>query len=193
MESVRIFDEKWPVVFPTPIGEGRWAPTIVSCFSCILAIAEDLYGERDKAYTFLGIDFHFEDQPQLMWHNFQAKMQLTQPAFFDLIEAYGQCAHECIHLLSPAKRADTTYLEEGVAMQFQQDVLSWFGRGTTMEDRYATAIRSVQKLLLLDKHAIKKLRHKQPALSKIDKKLLFEIYPLLDKSVAENLVRKFYV
>lgn len=194
MEPVKIFNgENWPVVFPT-WNEEVWLPPITTCLSCILDEAERLYGERDKRITFLGVEFLFEDGPQFWWHNSYAKIQLTKSSFLDLVEARSQCAHECIHLLSPVERSETTYLEEGIATHFQQTILSIFGRGMpSLDERYADAFRYAQELLDVDKFAIKKLRLTESTISKIGKELILKEYSGFKESTAEMLAQKFYI
>ena len=90
-----------------------------------------------------------------------------------------ELAHEAIHLLSPLSfGSGPTILEEGLAEWFAQRYVSRvhqmvFERGS---DAKADAVmRAVSTLLSKNESVIKKLRTRQPVISKIDEKLLVEV------------------
>lgn len=101
------------IVTSSSIKETR--TTLASRLGEMLIIAEDLFGKRDRTYTFLGIEFtaaephiHFEANKSLI-------MRLHLSALLEPMEAYKQMTHECIHMLSPCPQKPVTILEEGMA------------------------------------------------------------------------------
>ena len=90
-----------------------------------------------------------------------------------------ELAHEAIHVLSPVGfGAGPTILEEGLAEWFAQ---RYAGRVHGMEfergaDQKADAVmHAVSTLLAKNESVIKKLRTRQPVISKIDERLLVEV------------------
>ncbi|KAB0669041.1 hypothetical protein F6V30_14490 [Oryzomonas sagensis] len=193
VEPEKIFDEKWPVVFKSPYKE-EWAPPLSTCLKNIIKDVEELFGPRDKDFVLLGVDFLFEGGPHLSVRDKTAVIQLEKAAFLDFELACLQCAHECVHLLSPSLRRETTYLEEGVATYFANwlDSKADFNRGQLLLEEYQVALVHVEKLLNIDPNAIRVLRQHDPKLSKISKYLLLALYPSLGEAAADVLTRRFY-
>lgn len=90
-----------------------------------------------------------------------------------------ELAHEAVHVLSPAGLGlAPTILEEGLAEWFAQRYVSRvhdmvFERGDN--PKADDVMRAVSKLLANNESLIKKLRTRQPVISKIDEKLLVEV------------------
>src|SRR5687768_7876201 len=85
----------------------------------LLERAEELYGERDTAFDFLGVNVD-PDGPQISFI-----MQITgtwigiDPTCLRLPDkARYQIAHEVVHLLAPNRHPPTIMLEEGLAVHF---------------------------------------------------------------------------
>jgi len=77
--------------------------TITSKFGHILRTAEEKYGERDKSYTILGVEFTTYIKPQI-WYPGNCKhvsIQITINCLNDINRAIFQVAHETIHFLCP--------------------------------------------------------------------------------------------
>ena len=90
-----------------------------------------------------------------------------------------ELAHEAIHVLSPvAFGGAPTILEEGLAEHFAQRYASRvhglsFERGSNA--KADAVMQAVSSLLAKNEMVIKELRTRQPAISKIDEKLLVEV------------------
>ena len=90
-----------------------------------------------------------------------------------------ELAHEAIHLLSPVPFGwPLTILEEGLAEWFAQRYVTRvhqmvFNYGD--DPKADVVMRAVSTLLAKNEFVIKELRARQPALSKIDEKLLVEV------------------
>jgi hypothetical protein len=197
VESERIFDEeKWPVIFRSPWREGVWAPPLPTALIRILHDAEELFGPRDKSFTFLGIEFLFEGEggPNLWWDQDNAIIQLQKNVFYDFDTACMHCAHECVHLLSPIKTENATYLEEGAATYFEEYVRKQIGfeRKSPLLPKYIKALDNVSILLDSRKDVVKAIREKTVKISDITKDQLLSYCPKLDKTVADFLCQKFY-
>jgi hypothetical protein len=190
MEDCRIFGDRWPVVFPTPSEEKCLQP-ITTYLMSLLKGAELLFGDRDKEFTFFGVEFLYEGGPRLWWHNHCAKIQLQFSAFLNLDIAIRQCAHECVHLITPIERKEATFLEEGAATFFERYVQKQ-DKWQPIEGKYAEAYTRVKELLEIDEQAIKKVRRIGQPISKITKQQLLAAYPALAERTADILVQKFY-
>jgi hypothetical protein len=90
-----------------------------------------------------------------------------------------ELAHEAIHVLSPVGFVGApTILEEGLAECFAQRYVNRvhglsFERGAN--PKADAVMRAVSTLLAKNELVIKKLRTRQPVISKIDEKLLVEV------------------
>ena len=90
-----------------------------------------------------------------------------------------ELAHEAIHVLSPVGfGGGLTILEEGLAEWFAQRYVSRvhemeFERGSN--PKADAVMHAVSTLLAKNESVIKKLRTRQPVISKIDEKLLVEV------------------
>jgi len=103
-----------------------------------------------------------------------------------------ELAHEAIHVLSPVPfGCAPTILEEGLAEWFAQRYVTQvhgmvFDRGHDAD----AVMQSVSTLLSRNELVIKKLRTRQPVISKIDEKLLIEVAGI-ERSHAEFLCTDF--
>jgi hypothetical protein len=170
--------------------------TITTKFGHILRTAEERYGERDKSYTLLGIEFTNQGNPQI-WYPGNCKnvsIQITENCLNDINRAVFQVAHETIHCLCPTGKQNANVLEEGLANLFSIEYCAENGHGnnwSSNKEEYTNASDLVNELLEFDKDIIKKLRVVQPTISLIDKALILEICPTIPEQLAETLTIKF--
>src|SRR5688572_16155643 len=102
---------------------GGYSWTVTTKLGHILRTAEAKYGERDKSYTLLGVEFTTEGGPQI-WYPGNCKniaVQITMECYYDIDRAVFQVAHEVIHCLGPSGRQNANFLEEGLANLFSID------------------------------------------------------------------------
>jgi hypothetical protein len=108
-----------------------------------------------------------------------ARIYLSREAKTKPWVASVELAHEAIHVLSPGGFVSgPTILEEGLAEWFAQRYVNRvhdmvFERGA--DPKADAVMRAVTRLLAKDQFVIKRLRTRQPVISKIDEKLLVEV------------------
>lgn len=149
--------------------------TLASRIGNMLSEIEDLFGERDKSWTILGVEINSESSvPQNWYPGGSARkknivFQLVSPADKNIVNANYQLAHEVVHSLSPNIELPVNVLEEGLASWFARYyVHRHFGEVITEElASYRRARESVEKLLTMDKESIKKLRAVEPCFKKM--------------------------
>lgn len=188
-----------------PTGSGyTW--TLTSRLAQALKEAEKRYGERDKKWTILGVEFTANKQPQI-WYPYSGDnenfiiVQLSQNASCNDKEALFQLSHEVVHLLSPAGgNVKSTVLEEGVATYFSIQYLKKQGFDVS-EDyistaKYKDAYTAVEALYKTYGEAeanqfIEQFRLEYPTLSSISKQQIMDVIPNIDESLAERLATVF--
>jgi hypothetical protein len=143
--------------------------------------AELLFGPRDDRYqlstpriTECVTSRTYMYRPLRIARMYLSRDSRTKPWLASL-----ELAHEAIHLLSPvAFGSSLTILEEGLAEWFAHRYVKRV-HGLSFEmgaDPKADAVmRAVSTLLAKNESLIKELRTRQPAISKIDEKLLVEV------------------
>lgn len=142
-------------ILASPI-KGGFSWTLPSRLGQILIEAESRYGERDKSWTLLGVEFVTSDQPAI-WYPYSHEdkkyllVQLTKKALKDEQEALLQLSHEAIHLLSPAGGGKkTNVFEEGLATHFSIEYLTKQGMKveykTLLPDAYKNAFELVKQV-----------------------------------------------
>lgn len=162
--------------------DGLYTWTYVSLLGDMLETAESNYGERDKSYTFLGIEFVDEDIPYI-WYRKQGKgviIRLTSSCINNMNQGCFQLAHECIHLLSPTGSKRANLLEEGLATLYSivylRQVLNIKRKFSSLPS-YDLARSATEQLLAIDPNAIRTLRAEQPCISDISADLILKHYP----------------
>lgn len=186
---------------PLPTG-GRYTWTLASQLGEMLRLAESRFGERDKTYTILGVEF-VEDGPQCWFpHNSRnIVIRLGSQCLCEPDRACFQLAHESIHLLSPTGGRNANVLEEGLATHFQ----TWYMDNHYPSDwppsrhdwnrleceSYVHAKDLTEHLLDLDPEVIKRLRKHQPTLSCMTADDIVNACPDFDSDMAVALTRKF--
>jgi hypothetical protein len=177
----------------TPI-EGGFSWTLTTRLGEMLRMAEDEFGERDKSYTILGIEFQ-ESGPQI-WYPGNCgniAIQLSTSAIGNGPRACYQLAHECVHLLSPQGGRSANTLEEGLATVFSgRYVRNSFGVQFKPDLQcYAEAAELAQELLSHNPDAIKILRADEPVISKITRGQIMSSFPSLGEDLATRLCAPF--
>ncbi|WP_339030482.1 hypothetical protein WI604_03915 [Bradyrhizobium symbiodeficiens] len=186
---------------------GSWADELTVHAEQRLREAEHLYGERDRAWTFIGVQVgSFEKN--VTWP-IDKKRKLACICLQQLPPGYAwpdflhfNLAHETIHLLSPPDADQVTYLEEGVAVSFSLSRTyanhNYLGEQVKIfeenpSDKYTVAWKDVDQLVRADPDAIKKLRLQNQSLSAISAAQIVDAVPGIEVAVAERLIRKFPV
>ena len=169
--------------------------TMASRLGEMLIVAENLFGQRDHRYTFLGIEFT-NDAPHIHFEpNKNMIMQLHMGAMLEPMETYAEMAHECIHLLSPCPQRPVTILEEGIAEVFayiyMRDTMKHELKPKPPGTAYHEAAELVAMLMSINPYGIKQMREEEPTISLITKSLIWKHYPMLDEGVAARLARTF--
>lgn len=158
--------------------------------------AESLFGPRDTSYqlsipriTECASSRTYIVAPLRIARIYLSRDSKTKPWLASL-----ELAHEAIHVLSPVTFNSTlTILEEGLAEWFGQRYVSrvhdmTFERGAN--PKADAVMLAVSNLLAENQTVIKKLRTRQPVLSKIDEKLLIEVAGV-ERSQAKFLCKDF--
>jgi hypothetical protein len=173
---------------------GGYTWTLTTRLGDMLNKAEDAYGQRDKSFTILGIEFE-ANAPQI-WYPGDCRhiaIQLTPDTATDEIAGCYQLAHECIHLLSPLGHSRANTLEEGLATFFAgKYVEETFGTPmfATIKS-YEAARQMVDELLTINTEAIKTLRSSEATISKITAQQMLDLYPSLPATTAYALEAPF--
>ncbi|MEO1667231.1 MAG: hypothetical protein AAFU54_21505 [Chloroflexota bacterium] len=176
-------------------GAGEMRPTLASQLCQVLITAQNLFGERDHSYTFLGFEFVNGAPRLLRQHDGKYLIiQLYLNAMHNPIQAYSQIAHEGVHMLSPRHDGRVSVMEEGLAYFFSNwYILQYFGVMPPQSElkSYDIALELVDKLMSKDAHGIKKMRQEEPTISLFTKELVLKYYPAISERTAEKLVAPF--
>ncbi len=177
--------------------------TLTSRLGEILHNAEKRYGERDKSWTILGVEFSNLSQPEIWYPSpddgrKHVIIQLTKKASQDKKSALYQLSHEVVHLLSPAGRDGSTVFEEGLAMYFAITNLQTMNYD--ISDRYISGKKYKQAYKLVDnlyknfdnaEARIKKLRSKVKRTRDITPLQFSIAFKGLNKKYAQLLATKY--
>lgn len=176
--------------------DGTWKWTLTSILGDSLAKAESQFGQRDKDYTILGIEF--VDQPQpCIWYSSSSRLgkhiiiRLMINCVEDFNQGVFQLTHEVIHCLSPIGPAiAATVLEEGLASYFSQEYSKNHGN-LVNSGNYLEARNLVEELLAIDIDIIKKLREIQPTISLITEAEILSVNDSVPQRLARDLTQLF--
>jgi len=156
--------------------EQRWMQELLR----IIKEAELLFGPRDASFQLsVRITECASSRTYILRPLQMARIYLSREARTTPWRASVELAHEAIHVLSPLGfGSGPTILEEGLAEWFAQRYVSRvhdmvFERGA--DPKADAVMRAVSNLLAKDQLVIKRLRTRQPVISKIDEKLLVEV------------------
>ena len=143
--------------------------------------AELLFGPRDTSYQ-LSIPRLTEcatSRSLILRPLRMARIYLSRDSRSQPWKASLELAHEAIHVLSPVSLGSKlTILEEGLAEWFAQRYVSrvhGLSFETGVDSKADAVMRAVSTLLARNQSVIKKLRTRQPVISRIDEKLLVEV------------------
>jgi hypothetical protein len=169
--------------------------TITSKIGHILQEAEKRFGERDKSYSILGVEFNQDGHPRI-WYPGDCKnivIQISLSCINDLNRAVFQVSHELIHCLSPTGIKSANCLEEGLANLFSIEYTrdNRHGIWTSSDPKYTAASKLVEELFAIDNDIIKKVRNIIPTISLIDKETLIKANSSIPEELAEKLTVKF--
>lgn len=143
--------------------------------------AELLFGPRDASYQ-LSVPRVTEcatSRSYIFGPLRKTRIYLSRDARIKPWLASVELAHEAVHVMSPAGfGSGPTILEEGLAEWFAQRYASRvhglsFEKGSN--PKADAVLRAVSALLAKNQSVIKNLRTRQPAISKIDEKLLVDV------------------
>ncbi|ELY2495319.1 hypothetical protein [Cronobacter sakazakii] len=178
---------------PLPNGSGyTW--TLTTRLGAILRELESSYGERDKSWTILGIEFE-KNGPQI-WYPGNCKniaIQLAHNALDNEMLACYQLSHEAVHLLAPSGNRSAPVIEEGLATMFSEDFVEReFGaKNVTNLEKYVEAAAIVRQLLKKYPDAITKLRSIEPAFYKMTASTFKSAGINVEDELATKLLSRF--
>lgn len=174
--------------------EGISSWTLAARLGDMLMEAEKRFGERDKEYSILGIEFH-HGGPMTTYRDGRKHIviQLSIGALEDHTLACWQLSHETIHLLSPLGKQGANILEEGLATHFSRFYLrDKLGIPVTaVGENYVEADDIVTKMLTLNENAIREMREREPTISHMTPEIIKAVFPKFPDDLAEKLCRKF--
>ena len=181
------------IAIPTQTGF-TWTLTTYSLK--YLLEAESLYGTRTKDYEYVGLELNETGPPRIWypWINFIV-IQVSQMTTNDTREAIFQIAHEVVHVLSPTGQLTTNNLEEGLATYFSKIVTdrdsgdSSYAINAIQTTKYFKPYKLVDKLIIFDPDAIKKLRKIQPVIGQISKQTFIDAGIALADNIIDELIK----
>ena len=177
-------------------GDRSYEQTLMQELLRIFKEAESLFGPRDASYqlsiprlTECASSRTYVVRPLRIARIYLSRDSKTKPWLASL-----ELAHEAIHVLSPVTfNSGLTILEEGLAEWFAQRYVTRvhdmsFERGAN--PKADAVMQAVSNLLARNESIIKKLRTRQPVISRIDEKLLIEVAGI-ERSQARFLCSDF--
>jgi hypothetical protein len=181
------------LVMARPLQPSGYTYTLASRLGQMLHQAEVEYGQRDRSYTLLGVEFR-DGVPQV-WFPENRKdvvVQLGLGAMQDPVIALFQLAHEVIHLLDPRPGA-ANYLEEGVAADFQQRFIrSVVGHELPSGDpNYDRARALLHQFTTLAPNAVRSLRQTHGPMRSVTEQQIVAAVPGVTPDLASQLASPF--
>lgn len=170
--------------------------TLSSRLGDMLTYAQEMFGERNKDFTILGIEFS-ENGP-MIWYPKSAKNIVIQLSLGSL--EYEKCAlyelaHETIHLLAPSGKENANVLEEGLAVYFSwwyvEHVLKVDYRKITKDPFYLKAGILVEELLRRYPEFFLKARSVCSDIFRMDESIIRTFAPDLDPEFYSILPMSF--
>jgi hypothetical protein len=139
----------------------------------MLSELQNRYGERDHAWTILGVEFG-ADGPQNWFPCYPnggkfVLIELFYNALNNIELACYQLAHEAVHLLAPNGGGGAPVIEEGLATVYSEDyVRTIFNKPSfTSLESYKQAAALVRELESIVPDAIRNLRRVEPSFKKM--------------------------
>lgn len=173
--------------------EEGWSPwTLTRLLGRMLRDAQRRYGERDRSWTILGIEF--AGARPCIWYptgGQQVLVRLSENAASDVGRAVFQLSHEVIHLLAPTGGKHAPRMEEGLATLFSVEISAGAGIDLKYSRSYLACMSDVQELLGHDPDAILKLRAVEPTFHLLTPELVMRVIPGVPRGLAETLCRPY--
>jgi hypothetical protein len=183
----------------------NWSTDLTLLAERLLREAEELYGERDQSWNFLGVQVG-DFEANVTWP-IDKKKKLACICLRSLLPSdwpdflLFNLSHETVHMLSPPDTDQVTYLEEGAAVRFSlrrsiyKDARYICEQRKIFEeyptDKYAVALRDVNHLLRAHPTAIAELRTQHKSLASLTPTDIASAAPNCAKALAERLCRRF--
>jgi hypothetical protein len=174
------------------IGGYSWSYT--SRLGDMLTHAQNLFGERDKDFTILGIEF-IDGGPSIYYiGNKQIIIHLPKARLQDHIQGIYELSQEAFHCLSLIPGTPANILEEGLSCHFAEFYMkhAGFGEGwSPNSNKYREAKTKAGELLAVDNDLIKKVRKIQAKISLITKEQILSINDSVPEPLVEFLTSQF--
>jgi hypothetical protein len=175
---------------------GYFSPTLTTLFGDLLNKAEERYGERDKNWTPLGIEF-VKGIPEIWRMGIEKKkyfcIRLSHHTANDPALAIYDLAHETIHALGPVLKEETKVIEEGLATMFADEASpSVGGIVRNALGNYGPARDLVKEFVAIaGPEGVKNLRKCRPSISHVTADLIREKCRAVSVSMANSLCERF--
>lgn len=184
--------------------EGGYSWTLASRLGQMISMAEERFGERDKSWTLLGVEFKNDGNPAI-WYPYSNHgkryiiIQLNRQSAKDETKALFQMAHEVIHILSPSvSHRPSNVLEEGLAVYFSLDYLKSqgieVGSSYVVDPDYKRAYLLVEQLYMTYDDVdsiIQQIRRQKQGFRQLVLADMQHYFPNTDRTILTNLIRKF--
>ena len=188
----------WNLWTTKPAPNNSWTWTLATRLSHMLAEAETRFGNRNPAWTFVGVEF-VDDVPSVWFPGYSAgvrqhvAIRLSGFTINNYLMSYWQLAHECVHLLTPTGKSEANNLEEGLTTIFQGEYMktNFNFSCQTGNQKYDRCASLLSPWLQQDPDFIKKLRQQQNTICHITKGNILAVNPLIPSNIAEELAMKF--
>lgn len=176
----------------TPPNIYSW--TLTSRLGHMLRQVEQEYGQRDKNYTILGIEFE-AGGPRINYRGPEKNdiiIQLGPIGLTNVFFAYWCLAQEVVHLLSPTGEDSANVLEEGLATKFAREYMINTFIWTAPSDsvNYAEADTLASELCTKWPDCVKRMREDEPVISKFTLPLLIHHCPGIEYALATRLLER---
>lgn len=169
-------------------------------FMEMLNWAEQLFGQRDKEWTFIGIEFR-DNGPYIFYYpgkRISIVLSTNCSGYFpNSPQLYYQLAHETCHLLYPTGKNDANVLNEGISTYFSKLFQEkeypnlTYAIDDIKQTKYYEPYLLVEKLLKSDNDAVKKIREISPNISSVTEEQLLSLNFNLEPDEIKKLVSKF--
>lgn len=163
----------------------------------ILMIAEKLFWERNKEWTFIWIEYKL-NWPYIMYYPNKSVSIVLTPSTKDFHPQFiYQLSHEVCHLLYPTWEADANVLNEWISTYFSEyyEDLRYkkydYAFKNIIKSPYYGAYLLFKKIFNLDKDIVKKIRKINPNISEITFKEIKKLWLNIEDDVLEQLIKKF--
>ena len=166
-------------------------------FMDMLNQAEQLFGQRDLSWTFIGIEFK-DDAPYIMYYPDNRISICLSPSVINFQpQAYYQLSHEVCHFLWPTGKNNANLLEEGVSTFFSYHYENnWdpklnYALPNIEKSKYVEPFNLFKELFKQDQEIIKKLRVIQPHISLLTKEDFASAGIAVSEELVDKLLEKF--